>query len=228
MATIADVYRRECLCGRSAYGGRHRRRAAGLQVDGPMVCLATAHPAKFPESVDAAIGKPLARHPRLDALEGAPNRRTVMPARVGRGEGVSSPRTRVGLALACVRSRRSPSGMSFRRCTVRVAGGACALRAVQVDPDRRDSEFGRALNVVHRIVADVDHLTSPRSPRVPLPRWNICGAGFARADIGCRKREAKESVQPEPRDVGIAVRQCAELVTLCKSFEYVERVVEKR
>ena len=34
-----------------------------------MVCLATAHPAKFPESVDAAIGKPLARHPRLDVLE---------------------------------------------------------------------------------------------------------------------------------------------------------------
>ncbi len=48
----------------------------------PMVCLATAHPAKFPESVDKAIGKPIARHARLDALSGAPTRRTVLPADV--------------------------------------------------------------------------------------------------------------------------------------------------
>ena len=81
MATIADVYRRNAYVvdPHTAVGIAAARRFA---VAGPMVCLATAHPAKFPESVNAAIGKPLARHPRLDALEGAPNRRTVMPARV--------------------------------------------------------------------------------------------------------------------------------------------------
>ena len=80
MATIADVYRREgyIVDPHTAVGIAAARRFA---VDGPMVCLATAHPAKFPESVDTAIGKPVARHPRLDALEGAPSRRTVLPAR---------------------------------------------------------------------------------------------------------------------------------------------------
>ncbi|MFM8356480.1 MAG: hypothetical protein ACKOBM_16485 [Gammaproteobacteria bacterium] len=44
------------------------------------MCLATAHPAKFPEAVDAAVGAPLARHPRLDALRGLPSRTTPVPA----------------------------------------------------------------------------------------------------------------------------------------------------
>jgi threonine synthase len=80
-ATIAAVYRDDgyIVDPHTAVGIAAARR---LHVDGPMVCLATAHPAKFPESVDAAIGKPVARHPRLDALDGASNRRTVMPARV--------------------------------------------------------------------------------------------------------------------------------------------------
>ncbi|MCR9278330.1 MAG: threonine synthase [Pseudomonadaceae bacterium] len=47
---------------------------------GPMVCVATAHPAKFPETVDAAVGQPLARHPSLDALKGKPVRRGVLDA----------------------------------------------------------------------------------------------------------------------------------------------------
>jgi threonine synthase len=81
IATIAAVYRDDgyVVDPHTAVGIAAARR---LRVDGPMVCLATAHPAKFPESVDRAIGKPLARHPRLDALDGASNRRTVMPARV--------------------------------------------------------------------------------------------------------------------------------------------------
>jgi threonine synthase len=54
--------------------------ARHFSVDGPMVCLATAHPAKFPESVDAAVGMAVARHPALDALQGAPTRRTVLNA----------------------------------------------------------------------------------------------------------------------------------------------------
>lgn len=56
--------------------------ARRLKVDGPIVCIATAHPAKFPESVDAAVGAPVARHPRLEALQDLPTRRTVIPADV--------------------------------------------------------------------------------------------------------------------------------------------------
>jgi threonine synthase len=81
MATIAAVYRDNgyIVDPHTAVGIAAARR---LRIDSPVVCLATAHPAKFPESVDTALGKPLARHPRLDALDGASNRRTVMPARV--------------------------------------------------------------------------------------------------------------------------------------------------
>ncbi len=46
----------------------------------PLVCLATAHPAKFPETVDKALGAALARHPRLDALAGLPSRKTKITA----------------------------------------------------------------------------------------------------------------------------------------------------
>ena len=79
MATIGDVYRRHgyVVDPHTAVG---IAAAARFAVDGPMVCLATAHPAKFPESVDAAIGKPVARHASLDALKGAATRRTVLPA----------------------------------------------------------------------------------------------------------------------------------------------------
>ncbi len=51
-------------------------------VPGVLVCAATAHPAKFPESVNQAVGRALARHPTLDALAGLPARKTVIPATV--------------------------------------------------------------------------------------------------------------------------------------------------
>jgi threonine synthase len=47
---------------------------------GPVVCIATAHPAKFPESVCSATGERKVAHPALDALAGRPERRTVIPA----------------------------------------------------------------------------------------------------------------------------------------------------
>lgn len=40
----------------------------------PMVCLATAHPAKFPEAIKTALGVDAAHHPLLDALVGRPVR----------------------------------------------------------------------------------------------------------------------------------------------------------
>ncbi|MCP5181465.1 MAG: threonine synthase [Pseudomonadales bacterium] len=60
--------------------------AVGLQAASrfpdvrPLVCVGTAHPAKFPEVVDAVLGEGAARHPALDALRGKPTRRVVVPA----------------------------------------------------------------------------------------------------------------------------------------------------
>ncbi len=45
----------------------------------PVVCLATAHPAKFPEAIERATGKNLARHPAIDALMDLPTRFHVLP-----------------------------------------------------------------------------------------------------------------------------------------------------
>ena len=48
----------------------------------PMVCIGTAHPAKFPEVVDAVLHPGAAVHPALEALRRKPARRTVLPADV--------------------------------------------------------------------------------------------------------------------------------------------------
>ena len=77
--TIREVYERDgyVVDPHTAVGIAAARHA--LNGAAPF-CMAAAHPAKFPESVDAAIGKPTARHPALDALGAAPERRTVLPA----------------------------------------------------------------------------------------------------------------------------------------------------
>jgi threonine synthase len=46
----------------------------------PMICLATAHPAKFSDAILQATGTDLAHHPTLDALAGCPTRVTRIPA----------------------------------------------------------------------------------------------------------------------------------------------------
>ncbi|MBR0056669.1 MAG: threonine synthase [Kiritimatiellae bacterium] len=46
----------------------------------PMVCLSTAHPAKFGAAILRATGEDLAHHPAIDALQGAPTRVTHLPA----------------------------------------------------------------------------------------------------------------------------------------------------
>ena len=56
--------------------------AERFSVPGTKVCFATAHPAKFPETVDAAVGANLATHPRLQALSGMPSRSTAIDANV--------------------------------------------------------------------------------------------------------------------------------------------------
>ena len=47
----------------------------------PVVCLATAHPAKFPDAIGRATGHPeLATAPQIEALKGAPTRSFPLPA----------------------------------------------------------------------------------------------------------------------------------------------------
>ena len=47
---------------------------------GPLVCVATAHPAKFPEAVAKAIPGLAPKHERLEALRDLGERKTVLPA----------------------------------------------------------------------------------------------------------------------------------------------------
>jgi len=80
LRTIGDCYARfgYLLDPHTAVGyhvaGRH------LDADIPMICLATAHPAKFGDAIRQATGQDLAHHPLLDALEGAATRCTTVPA----------------------------------------------------------------------------------------------------------------------------------------------------
>lgn len=78
-ATIASVYAKNgyvadphTAVGLAAAG---RFKVAGVQI-----CAATAHPAKFPEAVNEAIGAAVASHPTLEALKDLPVRKTVIPA----------------------------------------------------------------------------------------------------------------------------------------------------
>jgi len=51
-----------------------------LDAGVPMICLATAHPAKFSEAIIRATGQDLAHHPLLDAIMQLPARVDVVPA----------------------------------------------------------------------------------------------------------------------------------------------------
>jgi len=46
----------------------------------PVVCIATAHPAKFPDAISKALPGVEASHPRLEALKSLPERLTELPA----------------------------------------------------------------------------------------------------------------------------------------------------
>ena len=46
----------------------------------PMICLSTAHPAKFGAAIERAVGKDIAHHPLIDALKGAETRVSRLPA----------------------------------------------------------------------------------------------------------------------------------------------------
>ncbi len=60
----------------TAVGVHVGRQTAG---DGPLLCLATAHPAKFPDAIRQATGQDLAHHPQIDALADLPTRCRTLP-----------------------------------------------------------------------------------------------------------------------------------------------------
>ena len=89
VATIRDVYRRHGYVAdpHTAVGIAAARRAvarAGKPTASAVpICLATAHPAKFPAAVGEAIGNSaVVNHPALDGIDASTSRRTVLPADV--------------------------------------------------------------------------------------------------------------------------------------------------
>jgi len=79
MATIAETWRqhRYLLDPHTAVGVRVARR---MRRDGEtVICLATAHPAKFPTAIEQAVGEAIAHHNRLDALATLPTRCADLP-----------------------------------------------------------------------------------------------------------------------------------------------------
>ena len=54
--------------------------AESVGTDGePVICVSTAHPAKFPDAIREATGQDLAHHPAIDALADLPTRCTRLP-----------------------------------------------------------------------------------------------------------------------------------------------------
>jgi len=74
-ATIRDMHRRtgQTLCPHTAVGVKVAEEHIGAS---PMVTLATAHPAKFPDAVEAATGQRPALPPRMADLFDRPERVT--------------------------------------------------------------------------------------------------------------------------------------------------------
>ena len=53
--------------------------AAGGQAKEPTLCIATAHPAKFPAAIEEATGRDIAHHPDIDRLKSLPTRCETLP-----------------------------------------------------------------------------------------------------------------------------------------------------
>lgn len=51
-----------------------------LEEGAPTICLATAHHAKFPDAIEKALGRDVARHPILEELKNRPARSVMLPA----------------------------------------------------------------------------------------------------------------------------------------------------
>ncbi|NDY43444.1 threonine synthase [Dissulfurirhabdus thermomarina] len=82
LETIRRVYEAHgyLLDPHSAVGVAAAAKCRGELPPGPLVCLATAHPAKFPDAVRRATGRDPQRPPALRGLEDRPTRCEVLPA----------------------------------------------------------------------------------------------------------------------------------------------------
>jgi threonine synthase len=91
LAAVKDVYEKYAyvLDPHTAVGYAACQRFAD-QIDAPLVCVATAHPAKFPAAVQQAAPAADASHPALDALVGLPAKKQVIPATIEAVKGVIS------------------------------------------------------------------------------------------------------------------------------------------
>jgi threonine synthase len=80
LATIRDFYNSHgyLLDPHTAVGVHAARRF--LSGDEPMICLATAHPAKFEEAVARALGPRMVSHPAIAGLKKKKVRRYILPA----------------------------------------------------------------------------------------------------------------------------------------------------
>ena len=86
--TEAEIRRLHAATGlsrRSAYRHRHRRRSglALCRAGVPVVAMATAHPAKFPDAMERATGHRPALPPRMADLFEREERFTVLPNDLG-------------------------------------------------------------------------------------------------------------------------------------------------
>lgn len=81
LAAIRDAWRdhRYLLDPHTAVGVSVAKEIAAADPT-PMICLSTAHPAKFGAAIQKATGEDLAHHPVLDALKGAETRVDHLPA----------------------------------------------------------------------------------------------------------------------------------------------------
>lgn len=82
MATMRQVYRPSgrIVDPHSAVGIAAAR---DTPTDGPVVCLATAHPAKFADAVESALGRPSPVPPALEGIHDRPERVTRIPRDLG-------------------------------------------------------------------------------------------------------------------------------------------------
>ncbi len=53
-----------------------------INIEGDVLCLSTAHPGKFQDAVEKAIGEELVLPDALESLKGLPTRKTLLPPEV--------------------------------------------------------------------------------------------------------------------------------------------------
>ncbi|MBW1670653.1 MAG: threonine synthase [Deltaproteobacteria bacterium] len=84
ITTIRDIYKKTgyILDPHTAVGVAAAERLVADLPKGPTICLATAHPAKFPDAVSKAIGREPERPESLKGIEDRSSRYEVLPAEV--------------------------------------------------------------------------------------------------------------------------------------------------